>query len=144
MFDFDWKVYSAFILVLLLMALPALRRKLLGQIAKMDAGDLAEQLSSENAPILIDLRAAKVFSYGHIKNAINIPCDETNSCLDKVLDRLQSKPRHTQVILICESDLASSRLYQRLLKSGADNVFVLTGGFNNWKRVGLQATREIT
>ena len=141
MFDFDWKVYCAFALVLFLMALPVLRRKFYGQIAHKDANELLNLLRSDQAPLLIDIRSAKAFDIAHIPHAINIPCNTPKLCLDKVLENIQSKPEQNPVVLICESDLASSSLYKQLLLAGVNNIYVLTGGFNYWKRKGLQVIR---
>ena len=134
MFNFDWKVYSALALVLFLMALPVLHRKLYGAVPEIDASKL---LQTENNFRLIDLRSAKDYQASHIENAVNIPCTGIGQHQQKLHELIIDNDSKKQTVLVCETDLLSTRLGKKLIDMGCENIYILKGGFNYWKRKRL-------
>ena len=134
MFDFDWKIYTAFAFVLLLMALPILHRKFYGKVPEINVNDLLQ--ASKNYR-LIDLRLENEFRLSHIKHAVNIPCIKFEQCKQQVIELLSSGDQSLSTIIICDTDLVSTKLAKKLNDEGCKNIFILKGGLNFWKRKQL-------
>ena len=138
MIDLDWKIIAALGFTLALMALPIVHRKYYGQIPEIDAGKLLELLDNSKPLQIIDLRSSTVGQSAHSQGAVNLPCSVFQSCLDELLELQKDRDGETPLILVCGSDLTSIRLCRKLLDAGCENLFVLKGGFNYWKRKRLE------
>ena len=134
MFDFDWKIYAALALVFFLMALPVLHRKLYGKVPEMNADDLL-QLNQNYQ--LIDIRPEKAFHESHIENAISMPCTKFENCKQQIFQLVSSNDQTNPVVLVCDTDLISTRMAKKLIDMELENIFILKGGFNFWKRKRL-------
>ena len=134
MFEFDWKVYAALVFVLILMALPVLHRKLYGQVPEIHANELFRPDKNYR---LIDLRPADAFQISHIEHAVNMPCSQMDQCKQQAFDLIASNDFDSPVVLVCDTDLLSTKLSKQLIDMGCENVFILKGGFNFWKRKRL-------
>ena len=137
MFEFDWKVYAALAFVLFLMALPILHRRLYGKVPEINANEL---LQFDNRIRLIDLRLEKNFKISHIEQSINIPCTQFNQCKKQVLELVNSSDQDQTTVLICDTDLVSTKLAKKLIDAGCQDIFILKGGLNFWKRKQLPTT----
>ena len=87
----------------------------------------------ENSFMLIDMRDAYAFSYGHIDGAVNIP--------EEMLPEAEL-PRDKKLILCCRCGLLSREAADELCGAGYD-AYNLTGGYVEWLRMDLE-NREIT
>jgi len=88
----------------------------------------ADVLKSLNDNILLlDIRGAKDFASGHIKNAINIKMSE-------IIDFAQTKglPMYDKVIMICYTGQSASYSAAVLQMLGHDNIYVLDWGMGVW------------
>lgn len=141
MLEIDWKIIAALAFTLMLMALPVLHRKFYGRVPVLDAGKLLAMVNSGKNFRLIDLRPSKAFQTAHIHSAINIPCSRIQTCLPEILELRKHTASDIPLILVCESDLSSTRLCKSLINAGCENLFVLKGGFNYWKRKRLETVR---
>ena len=139
-FDFDWKIYTALAFVFFLMALPMLHRRFYGQVAEKNPNDL---LAPNHNYRLIDLRSEKDFQASHIEQAINIPCSNTAQCKQKIFDLLSSTNLEQSTVLICDTDLVSTKMAKKLRDMGCNNVFMLKGGLNYWKRKQLPLSKDV-
>ena len=139
MFDFDWKVYSALAFVLVLMALPDLHRRLYGKVAEINANDV---LQENRKFTIVDLRLEKDYRVSHIENAINIPSTKFEKCKQQVGDLACADNGNKTIVLVCDTDLVSTKLAKKLNDMGSNNIFILKGGFNFWKRKHLPVTHE--
>jgi rhodanese-related sulfurtransferase len=83
----------------------------------------------------VDARDKWDFSDGHIKGAINIP--EYN--LDENKKSLNNLNRNDTFVVYCGGDDCdtSKRLTEKLIKEGFTDVFVYSGGWEEWKTSGL-------
>lgn len=77
--------------------------------------------------LFIDTRSSEQFAEAHIPNAIHIEWRELLSRRDEVPD---DKP----VVLYCNTGTLSAKAQFMLRLAGQENVKVLHGGFDAWKR----------
>lgn len=88
----------------------------------------SEVLKSLNDNVLLlDIRGAKDFSSGHIKNAINVKMSE-------LIDFAQAKglPMYSKVIMICYTGQSATYSAAVLQMLGYDNIYVLDWGMSSW------------
>ena len=106
-----------------------LRRKA-GGLVSVDPGG-AVAMINDNA-VVVDLRSAESFARGHIVNAKNVPLDELDAKIDKVVGS-KDKP----VIAVCDAGVSSNKAVMKLRQSGYGNAIGLKGGMNAWNQAGL-------
>ncbi len=92
---------------------------------------LATQIVNKQNGLLIDLRAEKEFSRGHISGSIN--CESLN-LLESVLD--QDK-KDSPVILVCQNGSVSKQAGLKLKKLGFSKNYIIQNGIMGWKAQGL-------
>lgn len=102
-------------------------------VPTIEAQDLAARLRARKAPLVVDVRGPDEFSGspGHIKGAVNMP-----------LPTLLAKPAGSfgsagLVVLVCRTDMRSTRAARHLLRAGRGDVMVLRGGMMNWQQLKL-------
>lgn len=78
---------------------------------------------------LIDVRSATEFRAGHIPQAVNIPMDEIES-------RVMDLDERRAIVVVCQSG-QRARIAAGLLAACREDVAVLEGGTNAWKRADL-------
>jgi hydroxyacylglutathione hydrolase len=86
-----------------------------------------EQLLTDGAVTVIDVRGAGDKTCGTIAEAIAIP-------LDALRDRLDSIPTGKPIVVHCAAGGRSSAAASLLRASGVSEVSDLTGGFQHWQR----------
>ena len=93
-------------------------------------------MNNENT-LILDVREAKDFSAGHIKNARNIP-------LMSIKDRLTeiSGDKNKTILAYCRSGNISGKACRILKKSGFNNVHNISGGITNWQEANLPLTKN--
>ena len=128
MLDLDPILILPFALVLILMALPPVSRKIWGPVRYLPVNRVYDRHNETRPTVLIDLRDQRAFAHGHIEGAINIPTDQLDTYL-----RATDTANET-VVLVCQSDLSSTRHAARLNKAGFKNVMAMKGGMFAWKR----------
>jgi molybdopterin/thiamine biosynthesis adenylyltransferase/rhodanese-related sulfurtransferase len=98
----------------------------IAEIAAPDAQDLADAL-------FVDVRRYDEWDEGHIPGAVHVPRGSLESRIEGVA------PDHTSpIVLYCASGERSAFAAKTLGELGYENVVSLAGGFNNWKRDGLE------
>ena len=60
--------------------------------------DLIEQIASDNAPIILDVRTPEKYTASHISRAINIPHNTLTARIDEL-----SEYKNEQIVIICQS-----------------------------------------
>lgn len=80
--------------------------------------------------IIVDIRSAESFSYGHITGSINIPIDK--------IDQAQL-PRDKQLYILCKSGIVSDGVAENLRQKGY-SAFNLKGGYVEWLRRSIAET----
>ena len=90
--------------------------------------DLLHMVDDHEDVLIIDVREESAYENGHIETAINIPF---TALRDKVSE-LDSEKR---TILYCNSGQMSYNAQQILLNNGFEEVYNLSGGYNNYQIV---------
>ena len=87
------------------------------QLQEMGLGSIA----------FIDTRTAELYAADHIPDASHIEWRE-------ILSRRDEVPQDQPVVLYCDTGLLSSKAQFMLRLAGFENVKVLYGGYDAWKR----------
>ena len=97
---------------------------------------LLDQIDSNTAPMILDVRSAKEFSDGHVPGALNIP-------FESVAARAHELPgaRQSPVIVYCGHGPRAWMAGAALRKNGFTNVSYLAGHFSRWRAAGLREER---
>ncbi len=88
---------------------------------------LAERLSRDDKPVLLDVREPYEFQAGHLDDAQHIP-------MQQVPQSIEQLPRDQEIVVYCRSGGRSARVQQFLMSQGFEKVKNLTGGMLAWKR----------
>ena len=83
----------------------------------------ADKYTMTKNDILIDLRESRLFSFGSIEGAVNIPADD--------IVKLYSLPKDKRIVLLCQSGDFSAEIAQ-LLDDNGYKVAGLEGGYRKW------------
>jgi len=110
-------------------------RELLAQIKadvdEVDVPRLADRLSGETKPALVDVRERDEWDEGHIPGAVHVPRGNLESRIEQAVP-----DRTTPVVLYCASGNRSAFAARTLRELGYEDVASLAGGFTEWKRSG--------
>ncbi|MBW2231345.1 MAG: rhodanese-like domain-containing protein [Deltaproteobacteria bacterium] len=100
------------------------------EVPSISASLLHEQLESESAPVVIDVRTAGEYASGHIPGAVNIP-------FDQVAERIAEIDAPHGVALYCMVGPRARKGESALLAVGYEKIFHLEGGLAAWQAAGL-------
>ncbi len=106
----------------------------------IEADALQTALSSDDAPVIVDVRGPDEFTgaLGHIGGAINLPVD----ALLADPQALKSYMDHA-LTLVCKTDRRSARAANALEAAGFRHISVLRGGMEQWNAAGLPVERTL-
>jgi molybdopterin/thiamine biosynthesis adenylyltransferase/rhodanese-related sulfurtransferase len=97
------------------------------------AADLQQQLESEYAPFLLDVREPEEFTVSHLPGATLLP-------LGSLEKGVASIPRHHPVVVYCRSGRRSAQAIERLqTEFGFANLLNLDGGIEAWEMLEIPA-----
>lgn len=85
-------------------------------------------LQNPDAYVVLDVRSAKEYAQGHIKNAINIPHTQVEDHLDK-LKTFKDKT----IVVHCRSGYRAGKAEDILLANGITNLLHLEGDMLQWQ-----------
>jgi rhodanese-related sulfurtransferase len=104
------------------------------QIPAVNVDDLPADLSTADAPLLVDVREPDEWSAGHIDGALHIPMGELAARLGEV-------PKEQDVVVVCRSGRRSAAVTTYLAQGGwqARN---LTDGMVAWAARGRPMVSE--
>jgi len=97
----------------------------------------ATLLINQKDAVLIDIRDPAEFAKGHILNARNVPLEQTDAQVEKLIKNKQ-KP----LIVYCESGRRSPAVAAKLLRNGYENAVSLDGGLAAWRQAGLPVAAD--
>ena len=105
-------------------------------VSWIEAGDLADRLKRDPAPIVIDVRQPDEFygELGHLRGARNIPLAEFQR---RFAELTEFKKR--ELTLVCRTQMRSAQAVAILKGAGFRDVRVLRGGMEQWNRNNLPA-----
>ncbi len=90
----------------------------------------AIQLLNKSKVTIVDVRKPEEYNAGHLRYSKNIPLDDFGRRISE-LDKAQA------VLLVCQSGARASRAVAECKRAGMDHVYVLDGGFTEWRSQGL-------
>ncbi len=99
------------------------------QITVLELTDFKKEITKTNVQLL-DVRTAKEYSSGHIRNAINVDILNQNSFTKYVKDLDVEQP----VYLYCRSGSRSQSASKLLVELGFKKIYDLKGGYLNWTK----------
>jgi molybdopterin/thiamine biosynthesis adenylyltransferase/rhodanese-related sulfurtransferase len=102
------------------------------QIHEISAADAAARLSSDEPPVLIDVRESDEFDQGAIPGSVHIPRGNLESRIAGVVPDLSAP-----IVITCQSGQRSAFAARSLEELGYEDVASLAGGFGAWKQNGL-------
>ena len=90
----------------------------------------AIQLLNKGKVSIVDVRKSDEFSAGHLRDSKNIPIDN----LDK---RVSEFDKTHPVLVVCQSGVRASRAAGEVRRAGFGEVYILDGGYTEWRSQGL-------
>jgi len=90
----------------------------------------AERMSSEDAPLILDVRAPREREQKYIAGSVNIP-------LSRLQESSATLPRNRPLLLYCAGGYRSSIAASLLKRDGFDHVSEIAGGLAGWEAAKL-------
>ncbi|MEF2246623.1 sulfurtransferase TusA family protein [Paenibacillus sp. IITD108] len=81
--------------------------------------------AAKQGGLLIDVREAAEYAFGHIEGAISIPLGELD-------ERMNELDREKNIYLICRTGKRSDLAAQKVAKAGYSNVYNVLPGMTGW------------
>jgi hydroxyacylglutathione hydrolase len=114
----------------------AKRQDLVWSTERVSPPMLADELATQNPPVIIDIRTPREFATGHLANSINLPLSQLQQRIDEV-------PRDRRIAIHCAGGYRSSIAASILSQHGITNLIELAGGITAWEAAKLPlATAE--
>ena len=101
----------------------------------ISAQALAEQLTTQIPPLVLDVRTTKEWESGHIDQSLNIP-------LPHLAERIEEIPTDRPVVVHCASGYRSSIAMGLLEKFSRNNAINLVGGYEAWGKTWGRPNRN--
>lgn len=101
-----------------------------GKSIILDCKDYKAAIEREKVQ-LVDVRTAREYSGGHIKDAVNIDVFKKKAFTEYFEGLDRSRP----VYLYCRSGQRSQKTAGRLLRMGFERIYDLKGGILQWEKV---------
>jgi len=100
-------------------------------VSWIEAGDLADRLQRDAAPIVVDVRAVDEFGgeLGHLREARNIPLAELPNRIAEL-----ARFKEHELAVVCRTQMRSAKAAATLASAGFRKVAVLRGGMVEWNR----------
>ncbi len=108
--------------------------QLIDRIERITAPSLAEQLASDQPPVVIDVRNPAEWEQRRIDAALNLP-------LSRLSDGLESLPSERRLVTYCGSGYRSAIAASMLQAHGFVEVSDLVGGLAAWESASLATVR---
>ncbi|HEX6254671.1 MAG TPA: rhodanese-like domain-containing protein [Euzebyales bacterium] len=96
-----------------------------------DTTRLRSALADDPDTLVVDVRTPAEFRAGHIPGAINLPLDQVDAHLRRIVADAGG-----HMVLVCQSGGRASRACEKLTTAGLDDVEVLEGGMTGWTAAG--------
>ena len=106
------------------------------KVVDLAPDDFKSTLASKPDAVLVDVRTPDEFSEGIIEGAINIDFNDP-SFGEKINALDKSKP----YFVYCLSGKRSGDAAEQMESAGFKNVYILNGGYKDWKNAGLETAR---
>jgi rhodanese-related sulfurtransferase len=122
--------FSVFILIVSALTVSCSQSEIVdGDISQ---GSLIEQMASDNAPIILDVRTPEEYSAGHIPGAINIPHNTLTNRIDEL-----SEYKDEKIVVHCQSGRRAGLAEGVLREAGYNKILHLEGDMAAWRESKL-------
>lgn len=115
------------------MAALAERPDLIQTTERISPPMLADELTSSNPPLIIDVRTPAEWATGHIEGSINLPLTQLQQRIDEV-------PHNRRIAVHCAGGYRSSIAASVLRQHGITNLIELAGGIAAWEAAKLKTS----
>ncbi|MCH9696999.1 MAG: rhodanese-like domain-containing protein [Gammaproteobacteria bacterium] len=105
--------------------------------SSISATDLAAQIESHSAPLILDTRSRYEYDKGHVPGAVFFPFWKSFFADKQILQRCQQGP----VIVYCQHGPRATLAGFALRQSGCQAVIELSGHMSGWERQNLPISR---
>ena len=112
------------------MAAAASRPELLDTLDRVSVQTAAEDLASDAAPLLVDVRAPAEWTARHVARSVNIP-------LNHLQERIAELPRDRDIALQCGGGYRSAIAASMLKRQGITRLVEIAGGLAAWDAAKL-------
>jgi len=99
--------------------------------AQISAAELAERVSTQAAPLILDVRSPREYAAGHVPGAINIPHTQLAGRLDEL-----GIDKSDELVVYCLSGKRAAMAEQLLEQDGYTSVRDLQGQLRAWQGGG--------
>lgn len=126
-------------LLLLCVNLTAFSADYLNGVTHLSQAETIEKINdNQDNVILIDVRTAREYKNGHLKNAINIPHKDLLNNIS-LLDQYKGK----ELILYCHSGVRVKKVTDIATQNkNKHQLFHLKGDYRAWRARGLEVIKE--
>jgi rhodanese-related sulfurtransferase/glyoxylase-like metal-dependent hydrolase (beta-lactamase superfamily II) len=118
------------------MAALAERQDLVWATERVSALMLAEELVSQDPPLVMDIRAPREWNAKHLPGSINLP-------LTHLQERIKEVPRDRRIAVHCAGGYRSSIAVSILNQHGITNLIELAGGIAAWEAAKFPVVTEL-
>ena len=98
--------------------------------------ELLENLQSNPAPLVLDVRTPREYQGGHVPGAVNLEYRQIPSRLADLAPAMER-----EIVVYCEVGPRAQAAQSMLLQAGFTNVRHLQGDMSAWRRNGLPTER---
>ena len=106
------------------------RPELIAKTERLSAPFAAELLSSNQPPLVVDVRAPREREQKHISGSLSIP-------LNRLAENLERLPKYRSLLVYCAGGYRSSIAASLLRGSGFDSISEIAGGIAAWEAARL-------
>ncbi|MDO6466164.1 rhodanese-like domain-containing protein [Pseudoalteromonas carrageenovora] len=107
----------------------------LSAIRQINPQQLTLLINREDGKV-VDIRAQKEFSAGHIANSVHLSPEKAKQSDFSSLEKYKSKP----IILVCTTGMTAQGTATAMHKAGFEEVYVLASGMGAWQSASLPTT----
>ena len=108
---------------------------LVSSTERVNALMLAEELGSQNPPLVLDIRTPGEWSAQHLNHSVNLP-------LSRLQERIAELPCDHRIAVHCTGGYRSSIAASLLNRHGITNLIELAGGITAWEAANLPVVSE--
>ena len=97
----------------------------------------ATRLINKEDAVVLDIRAQKDFSTGHLTNSINIPLADFDRRMSE-LNQYKEKP----IIVVCNMGQTAGTACRKMKSAGFTQAMRLTGGISEWRHQSMPVVKK--
>ena len=90
----------------------------------------AIQLLNKGKVSIVDVRKSDEYNAGHLRDSKNIPVDD-------LAKRVSELDKTHPLLVVCQSGVRASRAAAEFRRAGFGEVYILDGGYTEWRSQGL-------